>query len=201
MQARESYSQKRTGTPEGNNANSPAPSASPRATEGEDSNRSEKSDSEKMTGRKMGNATDRGNKDLSHGGDDERESASSFSGADNSGSGQWDDSRKSRSQQDGESARDSEEGHLNDGDKNLEQDADELASANDVKNKQDGQVSNTGQTDEERKFQADLLKQLMNRLVQLEAEARQMLLDSMDVGVARTLLLADRNGEFACSLL
>lgn len=41
----------------------------------------------------------------------------------------------------------------------------------------------------------DLLKQLMNRMIQLEAEARQMLLDSMDKGIARTLLLADRNGE------
>jgi hypothetical protein len=33
-------------------------------------------------------------------------------------------------------------------------------------------------------------------MVRLEAEARQMLLDSMEKGVARTLLLADRNAEW-----
>ncbi|ORY28329.1 hypothetical protein BCR39DRAFT_535524 [Naematelia encephala] len=46
---------------------------------------------------------------------------------------------------------------------------------------------------EEHKVEIDLLKQLMDRTVRLEAEARQMLLDSMDKGIARTLLLADRN--------
>ncbi|WWC69262.1 uncharacterized protein I206_103200 [Kwoniella pini CBS 10737] len=46
---------------------------------------------------------------------------------------------------------------------------------------------------EERKLEIDLLKQLMRKTIQLEAEARQMLLDSMDKSVARTLLLADRN--------
>jgi potassium channel subfamily K len=40
-----------------------------------------------------------------------------------------------------------------------------------------------------------LLRQLLELMVRLEAEARQMLLDSMEKGVARTLLLADRNGE------
>lgn len=39
-----------------------------------------------------------------------------------------------------------------------------------------------------------LVQQLMERVIRLEAEARQLLLDSMDHGVARTLLLADRNG-------
>ncbi|KAK8869612.1 hypothetical protein IAR55_000179 [Kwoniella newhampshirensis] len=47
--------------------------------------------------------------------------------------------------------------------------------------------------EDERHLQIDLLKQLMNRTIRLEAEARQMMLDSMDKGVARTLLLADRN--------
>ncbi|WRT67322.1 uncharacterized protein IL334_004292 [Kwoniella shivajii] len=46
---------------------------------------------------------------------------------------------------------------------------------------------------EERNLEIDLLKQLMRKTIQLEAEARQMLLDSMDKSVARTLLLADRN--------
>ncbi|WVF71970.1 hypothetical protein IAT40_006780 [Kwoniella sp. CBS 6097] len=45
----------------------------------------------------------------------------------------------------------------------------------------------------ERQLELDLLRQLLKRMIQLEAEARQMLLDSMDHGVARTLLLADRN--------
>ncbi|WVQ98939.1 hypothetical protein IAU59_006071 [Kwoniella sp. CBS 9459] len=45
----------------------------------------------------------------------------------------------------------------------------------------------------ERQLELDLLRQLLKRTIQLEAEARQMLLDSMDHGVARTLLLADRN--------
>jgi potassium channel subfamily K len=40
-----------------------------------------------------------------------------------------------------------------------------------------------------------LLRQLLELMVRLEAEAPQMLLDSMEKGVARTLLLADRNGE------
>ncbi|KAL7423995.1 Potassium channel [Cryptotrichosporon argae] len=51
----------------------------------------------------------------------------------------------------------------------------------------------TGQTKKERDLERDLLGQLINRVVQLEAEARQMMLDSMDKGLARTLLLADRN--------
>ncbi|WVR05393.1 hypothetical protein IAU60_002407 [Kwoniella sp. DSM 27419] len=42
-------------------------------------------------------------------------------------------------------------------------------------------------------MQIDLLKQLMRRTIQLEAVARQILLDEMEHGVARTLLLADRN--------
>lgn len=43
-------------------------------------------------------------------------------------------------------------------------------------------------------IQRQLLEQLMDRVICLEAEARQMLLDSMENGIARTLLLADRNG-------
>ncbi|WWD16124.1 hypothetical protein CI109_100549 [Kwoniella shandongensis] len=45
----------------------------------------------------------------------------------------------------------------------------------------------------ERQLEVDMLKQLLQRTIRLEAEARQMLLDSMEQGVARTLLLADRN--------
>ncbi|RSH94166.1 hypothetical protein EHS25_003969 [Saitozyma podzolica] len=44
-----------------------------------------------------------------------------------------------------------------------------------------------------RELEMYLLRQLMELMVRLEAEARQMLLDSMEKGVARTLLLADRN--------
>lgn len=46
----------------------------------------------------------------------------------------------------------------------------------------------------EHALEVDLFKQLMDLTVQLEAEARQMMLDSMEKGIARTLLLADRNG-------
>lgn len=47
---------------------------------------------------------------------------------------------------------------------------------------------------EERQLVLDLVKQLVDRAIRLEAEGRQMLLDSMPNEVARTLLLADRNG-------
>ena len=43
----------------------------------------------------------------------------------------------------------------------------------------------------------DLLKRLMQLVVQMETEARDLLLESMDHDIARTLLLADRNGESA----
>ncbi|WVQ71866.1 hypothetical protein IAR50_001408 [Cryptococcus sp. DSM 104548] len=45
----------------------------------------------------------------------------------------------------------------------------------------------------ERELEVDLLRQLLSRVVQFEVGARQMLLDSMDKSVERTLLLADRN--------
>lgn len=48
---------------------------------------------------------------------------------------------------------------------------------------------------EERQLEVDLLKQLLAKTVSFEVEARQMLLDSMQKGVERTILLADRNGE------
>ncbi|WWD01178.1 hypothetical protein V866_008118 [Kwoniella sp. B9012] len=53
----------------------------------------------------------------------------------------------------------------------------------------------TSERDEadEKQLEIDLLKQLLRKTIQFEAEARQMLLDSMDKSVARTLLLADRN--------
>jgi potassium channel subfamily K len=38
-----------------------------------------------------------------------------------------------------------------------------------------------------------LIKSLVDRVTRLEAQARQMLIDSMDKDLARTLLLADRN--------
>jgi len=44
-------------------------------------------------------------------------------------------------------------------------------------------------------IQSDLLKRLMKLVVQMETEARDLLLDSMDHDIARTLLLADRNGQ------
>ena len=51
--------------------------------------------------------------------------------------------------------------------------------------------------DEEKaqQLESKLVQRVMQLTIQLEAESRQMLLDSMDKGVARTLLLADRNGE------
>ncbi|ORX33742.1 hypothetical protein BD324DRAFT_653796 [Kockovaella imperatae] len=42
-------------------------------------------------------------------------------------------------------------------------------------------------------LETEMLKKLMKLVIQLEAEARQMLLDSMEKGVARMLLRADRN--------
>lgn len=48
---------------------------------------------------------------------------------------------------------------------------------------------------EERQLEVDLLKQLLAKTVSFEVEARQMLLDSMEKSVERTILLADRNGE------
>ncbi|GFZ48419.1 hypothetical protein JCM24511_06167 [Saitozyma sp. JCM 24511] len=44
-----------------------------------------------------------------------------------------------------------------------------------------------------RELEARLLRKLVELMVRLETEARQMLLDSMEKGLVRTLLLADRN--------
>jgi hypothetical protein len=46
-----------------------------------------------------------------------------------------------------------------------------------------------------RELELHLLRRLIELTIRLEAESRQMLLDSMEKGVPRTLLLADRNGE------
>lgn len=46
---------------------------------------------------------------------------------------------------------------------------------------------------EERQLEVDLLKKLLAKTVSFEVEARQMLLDSMEKSVERTILLADRN--------
>ncbi|WWC60913.1 uncharacterized protein I303_103489 [Kwoniella dejecticola CBS 10117] len=62
-----------------------------------------------------------------------------------------------------------------------------------LQDRQDPNCQSDELEDEQRKLEIDLLKQLMRKTIQLEAEARQMLLDSMDKSVARTLLLADRN--------
>jgi hypothetical protein len=45
-----------------------------------------------------------------------------------------------------------------------------------------------------------MVRQLLNRVVKLEMQARRLLLENLDQGVARTLLVADRNGAFALSL-
>jgi potassium channel subfamily K len=58
----------------------------------------------------------------------------------------------------------------------------------------DRQDESEKETKRHHRVQVDMMKQLMDLTVQLEAEARQMMLDSMDKGIARTLLLADRNG-------
>jgi len=39
-----------------------------------------------------------------------------------------------------------------------------------------------------------LVQQLLDRVIKLEMQARGMLLDNLEHGVARTLLVADRNG-------
>jgi potassium channel subfamily K len=44
-------------------------------------------------------------------------------------------------------------------------------------------------------LEGDLLKQLLELVIKLEAESRDLLLESMDHSIARTLLLADRNGK------
>lgn len=41
--------------------------------------------------------------------------------------------------------------------------------------------------------QADLVKRLMDSVTRLEDQARRLLLDHLDHGIARTLLVADRN--------
>jgi potassium channel subfamily K len=46
-----------------------------------------------------------------------------------------------------------------------------------------------------RELESRLLRKLVELMVRLETKARQMLLDSMESGLVRTLLLADRNGE------
>jgi potassium channel subfamily K len=46
-----------------------------------------------------------------------------------------------------------------------------------------------------RELESHLLRKLVDLMVRLETEARQMLLDSMGNGLVRTLFLADRNGE------
>jgi hypothetical protein len=43
--------------------------------------------------------------------------------------------------------------------------------------------------------QAILVQQLLSRMIKLEAQAREMLLEHLDRGLARTLLVADRNGK------
>lgn len=45
-----------------------------------------------------------------------------------------------------------------------------------------------------------IVRQLLDRVVKLEMQARRLLLENLDQGVARTLLVADRNGAFALSL-
>jgi potassium channel subfamily K len=44
--------------------------------------------------------------------------------------------------------------------------------------------------------QRELMRRMMRLVVQMETEARDLLLESMEHGIARTLLLADRNGQF-----
>jgi len=102
-------------------------------------------------------------------------------------------SRKPQSQDNG-SARSNEPGHLKEGENRIQDDFDRIQDDPESKGKRTEDVEG-GKTDEaDQQLEVDLLKQLMDRMVQLEAEARQMLLDAMEEGVARTLLLADRNG-------
>jgi potassium channel subfamily K len=71
-------------------------------------------------------------------------------------------------------------------------------SVKDESGRKERQKGERGQDEEEGKDERELelhLRRLMELTVRLEAEARHMLLDSMEKGVARTLLLADRNGE------
>ena len=52
-------------------------------------------------------------------------------------------------------------------------------------------------------MEIDLLKRLMDLTIRLEAEARELLLNTMENGLARTLLMADRNSRFrsSCALV
>lgn len=49
------------------------------------------------------------------------------------------------------------------------------------------------------RLELHLLKALVNRMTHLEAQARQMLIDTMDQCISRDLLLADRNCEYGQS--
>ena len=46
-----------------------------------------------------------------------------------------------------------------------------------------------------------MVRQLLDRVVKLEMQARRLLLENLDQGVARTLLVADRNGASALLIL
>jgi potassium channel subfamily K len=66
--------------------------------------------------------------------------------------------------------------------------------AKDNEDEQDEQDEDQEEEDV-RELELHLLRRLIELTIRLEAESRQMLLDSMEKGVPRTLLLADRNGE------
>ena len=93
------------------------------------------------------------------------------------------------------STRSKEMGDMDDGKEEIKDDVDRVnKTVNRDRMTEDGNDRESGNSDDDKKLEADLLKHLMSRIIQLEAEARQMLLDSMDDRIARTLLLADRNG-------
>jgi potassium channel subfamily K len=58
-----------------------------------------------------------------------------------------------------------------------------------------GEAKENAKEEAVRELESHLLRKLVELMVRLETEARQMLLDSMEKGLVRTLLLADRNGE------
>ena len=91
---------------------------------------------------------------------------------------------------------DQEENELDDQDRNIQEDYKRVDAAAEKAQRERRAGGGEGKDEKNSKkdLELDLLRQLLERTIQLEAEARQMLLDSMDKGIARMLLLADRNG-------
>lgn len=74
-------------------------------------------------------------------------------------------------------------------------DAAEALAERDMGDDSNGDQPPGSRTFERRELELGLIRQLMDLTVRLEAEARELLLECMEHSIARTLLLADRNGR------